>query len=80
MALLQLLNLCTDHRLLKIKEIFYSFEYILNEMNVFKDTNEEISYEYYQLLIKLKKYLVDPEAIEYNISLTLFNKVDRRLI
>lgn len=80
LALLQLLNLCTDHRLLKIKEIFYSFEYTLSEMDVFKDISEEISYEYYRLLIRLKKYLIDPEAKEYDISSALLDKVEKRLI
>ena len=80
LALLHLLNLCTDHRLLSTRDIFYSFDFTLPEMDALKDISEDISYEYYQLLVRLKQYLVDPEAKEFEVSAALLGKVERRLI
>lgn len=43
LALLQLLNLCTDHRLLSTKDVFYSYDYTLPEMDCLKDVSEDIA-------------------------------------
>jgi hypothetical protein len=60
LVLLQVLNLCTDHRLLKEKDIIYSFHLVIDKLDALKAASEAISSEYYLLLVKLKKYLIDP--------------------
>ncbi len=75
LALLQLLNLCTDHRLLKEKDILYTFHLTIDRLNPLSALSEAISNEYYQVLIKLKKYLIDPEARRFDFCPALLAKI-----
>jgi hypothetical protein len=80
LALLQLLNLCTDHRLLKEKDILFTFHLTLDRLHSLSAASEPITTEYYLLLVKLKKYLVDPESKRFDFCPSLLAKVEEKLV
>jgi hypothetical protein len=59
LSLLQLLNLCTDPRVLINKDILKTYSIILDHFHRFIHENEYLAQEYFLILINLKKFLTD---------------------
>jgi hypothetical protein len=65
LALMELLNICTDSRLLINKDIIFTYYTIIDKLSGLNQVDEKLSLDYYEILIKLKKFLVDPETANF---------------
>lgn len=68
LTLLQLLNLCTDSRILMNKDVLKTYSIILTHFEKYTHENEHLAHEYFSILINLKSFLNDKDLPQYDFT------------